>query len=145
MKQTVVIDFDGTIHSYEHGWQEGRIYGTPIAGFFEWAAEAKKYFVLAVYSTRSESHKGLKPMIDWMTIHLKAWHWEREDLGKEKLDLDMTDFLFPTKKPPALASIDDRAITFRGDWRALELQPHNLMQFKSWVQKEQGNGPVTKT
>ena len=136
-KPTLVVDFDGVIHSYEKGWQGGHIYGTVVPGFFEWAVEAKKHFVLAIYSTRSDSHKNIKPMKDWLTIQLQGWHWDRQDTGPleaRETDLLMTDFLFPIAKPPGFVTIDDRAITFKGDWNANELKPENLKQFKTWTE-----------
>ena len=35
---------------------------------------------------------------------------------------------FPTVKPPAMVSIDDRALTFTGEWPAIE----TLKAFKPW-------------
>lgn len=137
-KPTLLLDFDGCIHRYSKGWQGGKIYDPPVEGFFEWALEAKKYFRLVIYSTRSDSHKNIKPMKDWLHVHLVDWHWKKDNIPP--LPLEPTDFEFVIKKPPALVSIDDRAITFKGDWSAEELKPENLAQFKSWVQKEQDDG-----
>lgn len=135
-KPTIAIDFDGVIHSYERGWQEGNIYGTVVPGFFEWAAEAKNHLTLVVYSSRSDSHKNVKPMIDWMTVHLQKWRWDREDTGEKLLDLSIKDFEFPIKKPPAFVTIDDRAIVFKGQWEAEELKPENILKYKSWTQEQ---------
>lgn len=35
MKKSIAIDFDGVIHDYNNGWQNGKIYGKPIEGAFE--------------------------------------------------------------------------------------------------------------
>lgn len=137
-KPTILIDFDGCIHSYEQGWQDGRIYGTVVPGFWEWANTAKEHFILAIYSSRSaKGHKGIKPMMDWLTVNLKADEWEREDAGKEKLNLQIKDFIFPDKKPAAYITIDDRAICFTGNWDASELKPETIRAFKSWVQPKE--------
>jgi hypothetical protein len=72
-------------------------------------------------------------MKDWLTIQLQGWHWDKQEEEKEE-NLLMTDFLFPIGKPPGFVTIDDRAITFKGDWNADELKPENLKQFKTWTE-----------
>ncbi|MFZ9498824.1 MAG: hypothetical protein ACO28S_02445 [Bacteroidia bacterium] len=51
---TVAIDFDGVLHGYSQGWQDGRIYDPPVAGSRE-ALEAMKAqgWKIYIYSTRS--------------------------------------------------------------------------------------------
>ena len=137
-KPTLVLDFDGVIHSYEKGWQDGVIYGQVIPGFFEWAEQAKQTFILAIHSSRSDSHKNIKPMMDWLAMQLQAWKWDKEALDKQVPNLEITDFQFYVRKPAAFVTIDDRAITFKGDWNVAELRPDNLIHFRSWTQ-DKGN------
>lgn len=139
MRPTIVLDFDGVIHGYSKGWQNGEIYDDPVPGFFEWAEEAKKHFMLVVYSSRSDSHKNMKPMRDWFIVHLQGYRWEHPDS-----DLVITDFDFPLRKPPAWVSIDDRVIRFEGRWDVDELKPENLIKFKPWTQKGNNNELTTK-
>lgn len=132
IKPTLVLDFDGTIHSYENGWQGGEIYGHVVPGFFEWAIEAKKYFILTIYSSRSaQGHKGIKPMQDWLAVNIQGYLWDHP--GAE---LSINDFRFPTSKPTAFITIDDRAITFSGNWKEEKLLPIYLRNFKPWTETQ---------
>jgi hypothetical protein len=125
------IDFDGVIHSYERGWQDGAIYGTAVPGFFEWVRTARGYFTLAVYSSRSKSVVGLEAMRDWLGVQLIEW--KTRNIVSIELPPYMDDFQFAHEKPPAFLTIDDRAIRFDGDWSADYLDPATLLQFKPWM------------
>ena len=131
MKPILCIDFDGVIHSYEKGWQDGSIYGEVVPGFFEWARGASKQFNLVVYSSRSKHPKMLHEMKEW--LHEKY----RKHLLFERLDPELSESLeemleFAAEKPAAFLTIDDRAIRFDGDWGATELSPETLLSFKPW-------------
>lgn len=122
-KPTICVDFDGVIHSYEKGWQDGVIYGYVVPGFFEWAEESAKHFRLVVYSSRSKEPSQLQAMQDWLT--LRALEWTGKNVSLE----------FAAEKPAAWLTIDDRAIRFDGDWLAPELQPDAMLAFKPWMNK----------
>jgi len=113
-KPILCLDFDGVIHSYERGWQDGEIYGTPTPGFREWAARAYGLFTLVIYSSRSKDPGGIFAIKEWMSIH----------------NVDQTLFEFAHEKPPAFLTIDDRALTFQGRWE--EFDPALLLMFKPW-------------
>jgi hypothetical protein len=115
-RQTLCIDFDGVIHSYEKGWQGGALYGTITKGFCDWAREAARHFDLVVYSSRSSTPGGRGGMKRW----LKA-NW---DEGQ------MPEFRFASEKPPAWLTIDDRCIKFEGRWDWL--RPEVLQSFRPW-------------
>ena len=114
-KPTLLLDFDGVIHSYERGWQDGRIYGTVTPGFFEWAAEAQELFELVVYSSRSKEPAGVEAMRLWL----------KQQPGSEGVELS-----FAHEKPAAFLTIDDRALMFRGSWAPFD--PVTLRRFKPW-------------
>ena len=120
MKPTLCLDFDGVIHSYERGWQDGSIYGTVVPGFFEWAARAQNQFKLVIYSSRSKDDAGRLAMGSWLAERLREW-------GGEPID-----FVMAAEKPAAWLTIDDRAICFDGDWSDPTLQPDALRSFKPW-------------
>lgn len=129
-KPIICIDFDGVIHSYERGWHggdyPGHIYGDVRPGFFEWAAKAKETFKLVIYSSRSKEMKGRQDMAEWLT----------KQSITSRVDADVLAwFEFTHEKPPAFITIDDRAVCFNGDWRQLDLQPENLIEFKPWMDR----------
>lgn len=126
-KPTLCLDFDGVIHSYEDGWQEGVIYGTITPGFFDWAEEAAKTFKLVVYSSRSKDPLLFKAMKRWLINQYNDWA-VKQDEG------DIFTFEYAFEKPPAFLTIDDRAICFNGDWS--KLKPSELIQFKPWNSKD---------
>lgn len=119
-KPILCLDFDGVIHSYERGWQDGEIYGTPTPGFFQWAERAAEQFKLVVYSSRSKSPRGIEDMKAWFRRHMTA-------------DVPHIEFEFAHEKPPAFLTIDDRAICFGGSWESLPVE--TLRAFKPWNAK----------
>lgn len=59
MKQTVVFDFDGVIHSYISGWQGiTTIPDPPVPGIAEAIQNIRKHYVVAVVSTRCSTPEG---------------------------------------------------------------------------------------
>jgi hypothetical protein len=116
-KPILCLDFDGVIHRYSKGWQDGEIYDPPVEGFKEWAEQACDYFRLVVYSSRSKQLDGIDDMREWM----------------EKYDIPTAWFEFAAEKPAAFLTIDDRALTFTGDWGDYPMKW--LQNFKPWNMK----------
>jgi hypothetical protein len=132
-KPILCVDFDGVIHSYERGWQDGVIYGTVVPGFFRWAIATVEKFELVVYSNRSKTEEGRSAMAQWLgTQSIEAIH-----SGEVPADYDWARLFgrlqFVHEKPPAWLTIDDRAICFKGDWNALELSLEAIETFKPWM------------
>lgn len=123
-KPILCIDFDGVIHSYDQGWQDGSIYGQVTSGFWEWATKAAKLFRLVVYSSRSKSPEGVASMRVWLDVQWDIWASQRQPRP------DMPALTFADTKPPAFLTIDDRAIQFRGDWS--DLNPETLRKYEVW-------------
>ena len=128
-KPTLCVDFDGVIHSYERGWQDGAIYGTVVPGFFDWAVRATKEFRLVIYSSRSAHTHGTRLMREWLGRQYRLWRGDAPDSGL------LLDIEYAHAKPAAWLTIDDRAVTFRGDWTAEELDPATIRRFKPWNAK----------
>jgi hypothetical protein len=138
-KPTICIDFDGVIHSYERGWQGGVIYGTVVPGFFEWAMEARKHFDLVIYSSRSKDPQGIQTMTEWLLDQASTNGWQKTSPGNEQpvrllhaRRAEIILFRFAHEKPAAWLTIDDRAVTFRGDWTAQELSTEGILGFRPW-------------
>lgn len=119
-KYTLCLDFDGVIHSYTSGWQGPNIIpDAPVPGAFEFIQEALQHFNVAIFSSRSGYEHGRDAMRKWFVHHSGDAPW-------------ICDLTFPTAKPPAWVSIDDRAITFTGEWPSIE----TLRAFRPWNAKK---------
>ena len=150
-KPVICVDFDGVIHSYEKGWQNGQIYGTVVQGFFEWAAMVKDHFNIVIYSSRSSNPDKERQMITWLWFRYLDWTGNdkyipvSDSMGRyvEEIKANISDvidifdqtFTFTNKKPPAYLTIDDRAVCFKGDWNAPDITLQALMDFQSWTEK----------
>lgn len=118
-KPILCLDFDGVIHSYVSGWKGAtKIPDPPVQGAFEFIGEAVQYFEVVVFSSRSAQPGGIAAMQDWFLQH----GWPEDENGKPE------GISFPTEKPPAFLTIDDRAITFQGMWPAAK----ELLKFRPW-------------
>lgn len=129
-KPILSVDFDGTVHSYEWGWQDGTIYGTVIAGFFEWLMSVQDQFTVVIFSTRSAEPDKLEKMSGWLQEQYVMWKHEREGEFPDAVPVE-----FSEDKPKAHVAIDDRTIRFDGHWDAEELQPAALAAFKPWTER----------
>lgn len=127
-KPTICIDFDGVIHSYEKGWQNGVIYGEVVPGFFEWIERVRHQFELVIYSSRSKDESGIIAMTMWLHEKRNAWI----KAGGERHPTERLTFRFAHEKPAAWLTIDDRAVQFRSDWSAPELDASAMRTFKPW-------------
>jgi hypothetical protein len=127
-KPTLCIDFDGVIHSYEKGWQDGTIYGTVTEGFFEWVEQVRHQFKLVIYSSRSKDSDGVILMSMWLHEQRNKW-LAAGGLRDESIPLEIE---FAHEKPAAWLTIDDRCIQFQGDWNAEQLVAATMLAFKPW-------------
>jgi hypothetical protein len=117
-KPILCVDFDGVIHDYRHGWHGGRLYGHVTTGFFYWLDLVLPLFRVVVYSSRSKEPEGVEMMRAWL---VKEHAGQPLPKGLE----------FAFEKPPAYLTIDDRCLTFNGDWA--EFKPQRLLDFKPWM------------
>jgi len=121
-KPILCLDFDGVIHSYSSGWQGARmIPDPPVKGALRFLNDAQRFFKVAIYSSRSGQEGGLEAMQKW----LKASLMERYPYSYDDI---YEGILWPTEKPPAFLTIDDRAMRFEGHFP----NPEWLTYFKPW-------------
>jgi hypothetical protein len=119
------LDFDGVIHSYKSGWGGAEVIpDPPVPGAIEFIVRAVEKFRVAIFSSRTHQKLGLMAMQCYLKLQLARV------LGEEDGEAERVYALieWPREKPPAMVSIDDRAITFTGVWPAIE----DLLAFKPW-------------
>lgn len=109
--KTVAVDFDGVIHAYSKGWQDGSIYDEPVPGAFDALRDLMADYAVFVHTTRDA----------W-----KVAHWITEQSGISCVTSWHDQFwneagvlLVTAHKFPAVAYIDDRAIRFESWPQAL--------------------------
>ncbi len=51
-KQTIAVDFDGVIHRYSRGWQDGSIYDPPVDGAVEALERLHHRYKVVIFTTR---------------------------------------------------------------------------------------------
>lgn len=130
--QTIAIDFDGVIHKYSKGWQDGSCYDNEISGVFETIQELMKNYTVFIFSTRNPKQikKWMQERIMQMdmgdnpknpkswsfpkygyTVEIIPW-WKPVKFWNKQNVIGIT-----RKKLPAMCYIDDRALRFNGDWK----------------------------
>jgi hypothetical protein len=115
---TIAIDFDGVIHQYSKGWYKGEIYDPPVKGTREAITKLKNEgHKIIIFSVRTNKiyHQGegqLQLMRNWLAEHNIPY-----------------DKIWNYGKPIADVYIDDRAVTFRGNW---EQTLNDISGFTPW-------------
>lgn len=122
-KPILVLDFDGVIHSYSTGWQgAGEISDPPVTDAIDFIRRALEHFSVAIFSSRSNQEGGIPAMREWLFRHSNG-------------DEDLVNAVnWPTEKPAAFISIDDRAFCFQGVFP----DPKDLLAFIPWNKREPG-------
>lgn len=126
-KPTLCLDFDGVVHSYTSGWQGARVISDPpvpgALGFM--LGMLNSGWDVCIHSSRSGHLFARSAMRTWLRHHAgDSWYEFMGHYGLESVR-------FPLFKPAALITIDDRALTFRGDWPS----DSELRRFKPWYKQ----------
>lgn len=117
-KPTIILDFDGVIHSYKSGWQGADVIPDPPVENVDRAIQAlRKDYEVVVHSSRCHQEGGMEAIEEWLKEH----EIEVDGVVRDKV--------------PAVAIVDDRAVTFRGVWN--EAMVEKIKSFKPWNRKGQ--------
>ena len=137
MAKILCLDFDGVLHSYTSGWQGVDVVNDPPVvdvdtgvNAIEWLTGLLHEYVAGletsngwklikpvIYSSRSIDPKGIAAMKNWSIKHGLPNHFIESGLLE-----------FPTQKPSAFLSLDDRALCFTGVFPTRE----TIDNFKPW-------------
>ena len=127
MTATVAVDFDGVLHSYDRGWQDGSIYGDWVPDADIALTQLMQRYAVFVHTTRNpkqvarwiERQSGYG--IECTTWLPRTWYGRRKPFWNTQGLLLVTD-----RKLAAVAYIDDRAVRF-ANWRdaltAVDVEP----------------------
>ena len=117
---TVAVDFDGVIHAYDKGWQDGSIYGEPVPGAFDGLTLLMQRYAVFIHTSRDPGQVGR-----WMKKHSDIpVAWFEDDRNPPQFWNHQDSILITSRKLPAVAYIDDRAIRFESWDQALaDLEP----------------------
>lgn len=112
MASTVAVDFDGVIHAYSKGWQDGTIYDPPVEGAFEALVTLMKTYAVFIFTTRDATD-----VARWLNRHgLLA---EVDADPQRTFWNDQGRLLVTNRKLAAVAYVDDRAVRFESWPQAL--------------------------
>lgn len=155
MKPILCLDFDGVIHSYSSGWKGASVIpDPPVPGALEFILEAVDQFDVQIFSSRSHQWGGKRAMKNWLRQAFREMFyasaaiqdsagnpasWTHADIDEDAWDWGahiVQRIGFPWFKPPAMVTLDDRALTFTGTWPALD----DLRGFKPWNKRPAPGG-----
>lgn len=124
-KPILCLDFDGVLHSYESGWKGADIIpDPPVPGVAKFLRKAAEVFEIHIFSSRSSQEGGIAAMKVYIC----------NVISPPDQDMSTTDWAlfqsiqWPTVKPPAFVTIDDRAIQFTGVFPSIA----DLQSFRPW-------------
>lgn len=128
-KPILCLDFDGVVHLYNSGWKGPRnIPDDPTEGALQFMYDMlQEGWDVVIHSSRARYFGGISAMRKWLRRHAMAkdmWHEWGFGPGLE-------DVRFVRWKPPAVLTLDDRAVTFNGTWPT----PEAVKKFKPWNKK----------
>lgn len=110
-KKRLMIDFDGVIHSYDKGWQDGKIYGNVIDGAKETIDEFRNMgHEIVIFTTRA-SRRSNGVQTDQMVAEVKSFLMQN-DIYFDEITAEKLSGIY----------IDDNAFNFNGSWAEMSNQ-----------------------
>lgn len=113
MAKTIAVDFDGVVHAYSKGWQDGTIYDPPLPRSLEALATLMETYAVFIHTSRDATtvaawlaERGFDTLVDVEgPKHPKREFWN-----------DQGTLLVTDRKLPAIVYIDDRGVRFQS-WK----------------------------
>ena len=131
-KPILCLDFDGVIHSYTSGWKGADVISdAPVPGALDFIIAALPDFEVHIFSSRSHQPGGRAAMQEWLRKHMveALSTFMSPNLAAARADVKVLQKIqWPIEKPSAMVTLDDRALTFTGEWPSIE----SLLAFKPW-------------
>ncbi|MFB7738294.1 hypothetical protein ACFC08_28680 [Streptomyces sp. NPDC056112] len=107
--KTIAVDFDGVIHAYSRGWQDGTIYDPPLPGALDGLRTLMRDHAVFIHTTRDA-----KSVAAWLANYGFSTALEADT--KIEFWNAIGVLLVTDRKLPAVAYLDDRAVRFT-DWK----------------------------
>jgi hypothetical protein len=136
---TIAVDFDGVIHAYSRGWQDGTIYDPPMEGAVEGLRELMQRDAVFIFTSREPEQimpwlesLGFNVTIDESCADCFGSGYvgspsDGDDVCQSCLGRGLIAFwnerdqlLVTERKLPAKVYIDDRAVRFNS-WEEITL------------------------
>ena len=99
----IAIDFDGVIHTFDRGWNDGTCYGDPIPGSIEAIKKLSLKYNIIIFTAKAKSNR---PLVNGKTGVELVKEW------LSKYDLIDCVAEITSEKPHANIYIDDRGYRF---------------------------------
>ncbi|MFI1535514.1 hypothetical protein [Streptomyces anandii] len=112
---TLAVDFDGVIHAYSRGWQDGTIYDPPMPGALDGLRALMDQDAVFIFTSRNPEQ-----VADWL-FERSEFNITWEPPGEVICEFwnDRNRILVTNRKLPATAYLDDRAVRFHNWNQAL--------------------------
>lgn len=128
--KTVLIDFDGVLHSYSSGWQgKSSIPDSPNPGAIEFLQNLieDEDIEPVIWTSRVHCGENEAPAeSENAKVAIRQWFYLQGLSPDEIQNLKITN-----EKPPAVLIIDDRAFHFQGEFPSVEF----IHEFQPWSKK----------